>query len=72
MMLVFTALNLTLPVTLWIVSHALVSGEMTGLVERLVTPVLVTDKRLLSCVDTFVFGEITGCGKRFVAPVLIT
>ncbi|WP_230459817.1 hypothetical protein, partial [Sansalvadorimonas verongulae] len=50
-----------LPVILLIVFGALVSGEMTGLVERLVAPILVTDKELIPCVDALVFGEIAGC-----------
>ncbi|WP_230459900.1 hypothetical protein, partial [Sansalvadorimonas verongulae] len=48
------------------------SGEMTGLVERLVAPTVVTDKGLVPCVDALVSCEITGCGKRFVAPVKVT
>ncbi|WP_230459818.1 hypothetical protein, partial [Sansalvadorimonas verongulae] len=55
-----------------IVLGAFMSDEMTGFVERVVAPVMVTDIGPVPCpcVNVLVFGEIASCGKRFVAPVL--
>ncbi|WP_230459956.1 hypothetical protein, partial [Sansalvadorimonas verongulae] len=55
-----------------IVMCALVPGEMTGCGESLITPVLVTGKGPVFCVDAFVLGEITGCGESPITSVLIT
>ncbi|WP_230459936.1 hypothetical protein, partial [Sansalvadorimonas verongulae] len=51
---------------------AFVPGEIAGCGERFVTPVLVTGKRPVSCMDTFVGDEMTGCGENSVASVKVT
>ncbi|WP_230460149.1 hypothetical protein, partial [Sansalvadorimonas verongulae] len=44
----------------------------TGCGEGFITPVLVTNKGPVSCVDTFVPDEITKLSKTLVAPILVT
>ncbi|WP_230460066.1 hypothetical protein, partial [Sansalvadorimonas verongulae] len=64
------AQNFVLPVTLWIMSGALVSGEVAGCGKRFVASLLITDIGSGPCMGAFVGGEIAGYGKRFMASIL--